>query len=547
MAEKSLELREKINDLLKKELANLQFTGTLPEVLVDDGASAYDRARQVFNRKFQFRPAAIVFCAYIEHVQAMVIIGATLNIEIRVRSGGHDHEGECSGTDVMVIDLSRMNKLSGSVDDEQGVVRVPPGAIFKMLIPILNEHNVSIPHGTCGTVGLPGFTFGGGWGPWTRQKGMCCESLVGATIVLGDGSVRKLDARHRDDHELLWALRGGGGMSYGIVTELVIKTFPLPPQTIKFNVEWEDVPAIDVLEHWENMIVNDQGPALLGTNLKIMAKPASESDSASIKKSVHQCVFYGYFAGEEAELRDYVEKWFGDIKSGTLFIDPNSFPDPKTGKVGNLSFSGWDRAEWVPPDEADGEDVAFLIPPDADEPAPHKITSRLAKKGLPGGGLGPEGRENLIRSLESNLLHAEGQKAGVRCYVTLGAITGPYYKKYRPDEVGSAFAYKERPYTIQYQAWWNESEKDIAAGKKHFVERYINQAEDWIEECREREFPQTLGSFISFKDTNVPTWKYFIESDTPGKEQEIYNRLKTIKEKHSKDPQNRFRTRKTIL
>ena len=534
---------------LKEQLQKIQFDGKTPEILFDCCADPgeYDRKRQVFNRKFQFRPAAIVFCEYSEHVSQTLIIAKELNYDIRVRSGGHDHEGECSGTDTIVIDLSKMD----NVTVEKGIARIQPGNRFMKLIPELATYDVSIPHGTCGSVGIAGFTMGGGWGPWTRRYGMCCESLAGATIVLGDGTIKKLtsDATARGDKELLWALRGGGGMSYGIVTELVIKTFELPKHTIKFNVEWNNTPALKVLTAWEGIIAPDKNPKLIGTNLKIMAIPKPPADQ-DIEESVYDCVFYGYYDGTETELKEDLVKWFAKIPPYKVYIPDDHTADGKRGHM--LGFSAWDRVSTpeallrITAPKSKPITLATLagpaplqaepIPPDMDAPAPHKITSRLVKEK----GWDNKGRKTLIQSLESDLLYPGGELAGVHCYVTLGAISGPYYAQYNdpgfPD--GSAFPYKKRPFTIQYQAWWDQGAKGIAQGKLHNVHEYTNRAEDWIEECRQLSFPQTEGSFISFKDAGVPTNEYFMQS---------YDRLKQIKESYSEDPHNRFRTRKTII
>ena len=514
-------------DQMIQALQEITYNGLVPKVLVDSGdeleRQKYNEARQVFNRKFQFRPTVIVFCECSEHVSAVLLIAESFGREIRVRSGGHDHEGECSGTDTVLIDLSKMN--TAVIDQEKQVAIIKPGAIFNKLLTILNENNVGIPHGTCGTVGIAGFTMGGGWGPWTRQKGMCCESLVGATIVLGDGTIKNLTP-DGPDKELLWALRGGGGLSYGIVTELVIETFPLPPNTIKFNVTWNNSPGLKVLELWEGLIAPDANYNLLGTNLQIMAKPV---DGQSVEESVHTCVFYGYYAGSDQELRNDMKRWFADLPPTKTYI-PNEAQNKLT------SFDSWDRVSTVAVRKGLLGDQLQLIPPDLDAPAPHKISSRMVKKE----GLGDEGRRTLIRTLESNLVHAEGIEAGVHCYVTLGSICGSYYKNHETagDQLGSAFPYRDRPYIIQYQAWWNQGEPDIKAGMEHDVYCYTNDAQDWIEVCRNNDFPQTEGSFISFKDSSIPTRDYF---------QQSYDALVRIKKDYSKDPKNRFRTRKTII
>jgi len=538
---------EKIVKLLEK----ISYKGRSPRVLTEFGKhwAKYERKRQIFNTKFQFKPTAIVLCEYTEHVQQAIKIAKAFDYDIRVRSGGHDHEGECSGTDTILIDLSKMNKVK--VDKEAGVARIGPGNPFDKLIPKLAKKDVCVPHGTCGTVNIAGFIMGGGWGPWTRIHGMCCESLVGATIVLGNGEALVLTP-DCEQKELLWALRGGGGMSYGIVTELVIKTFPLPKTTIKFNAVWQYTPAFTVLKRWEDWIAPDNNPQLIGTNLMIMAIPKPKKP-VPIKEAVHACTFFGYFAGSKEELHQHMKVWFADMVPTTVTIIPPGIAND--GKAEPHTFGSWDRLTANSPllgrnrpslgaktvfklSDLDKPGLlhAEYIPPDVDDPAPHKITSRFTAEN----GWNDKGRESLISSLQSDLLFDEGEKAGLLCYVTLGAITGQYYKKYKDPGFpgGSAFPYKKRRYTIQYQAWWDQGEADIKLGKEYNVHEYTNRAEDWIADCRKRDFPETDGAFISFKDAGVPTRTYFLQS---------YDQLKKIKEKYSKDPNNRFRTRKTII
>jgi hypothetical protein len=515
-------------------LKEIDHNGLRPEVLTD-GDALYEIKRQVFNRKFHFKPTAIVCCECTEHVQQVMQLANKLDFDIRVRSGGHDHEGECSGTDTVLIDLSKMKKAV--IEKELGQIRVQPGLTFKELIPQLIRQDVCIPHGACSGVGIAGFILGGGWGPWTRKYGMCCESLIGATIVLGDGQIVML-MPGSPPLDLLWALRGGGGMSYGIVTELIIKTFEIGKERIKFQVEWDHTPAYRVLQLWEDLISPDKNTELVGANLKILATPKSNQTE---DEAVHKCILYGFYEGTEISLIGNMERWFKELLPVKISIPVD------TGDTNYMEgFEPWDRIstiqEMMKTNSADPALVNQVpldplkpldrekIPADISGPAAHKITSRVvAEKGWD-----DEGRKILIRSLESDLIPNEEDKTGIYCYVTLAAISGPYYQQVANPE-DSAFPYKRRPFMIQYQAWWNQNDQ---AGTAFNVGGHINRAEDWIAACRNLDFPQTDGSFINFKDEAVPTREYF---------KQHYEQLKTIKETYSKDPQNRLRTRKTIV
>jgi len=574
-----------IVEILKNQLPK----DNMPEILYDSPETehAYNEQRQIFNTYFQFRPAAMVFCTNTQQVAAVIacIRRNDYHGVLRVRSGGHDHEGECSGTDALVIDLSKMTRVT--VRESENYATIQPGIMFLDLIREMNAKNVGLPHGTCYSVRIAGFTFGGGWGPWTRKKGMGCESLAGATIVLGDGSYktiiddrllseyegRSVPRLDEADRQLLWALRGGGGMSYGIVTELIYQTFRLPDYTTKFTVSWQQAerdipPAVAILKRWEELIAYGQNADLLGTNLKIAAKPKDKNDRTPAEKSVHDCFFYGYYMGDktrftnqkdfEDHLREVITKdWFPSGQFGRYRIKFEDSLDAVlsgniTADVSNKrswsTFAAWDRVvKW---DTGKHEKLQMeslynpadlpkhfeAIPPEMDQPAPHKITSRLAMV-IDDKQANENRRIKLIESLESDLIYIQGEKHGLSTYFTLGAITGEFYQNYdhRANEFprGSSFPYKQCYYTIQYQAWWDNEGVENPA-----VQPYVNRAIDWLEVCRNYEIPGTYGAFISFKDDSIPTRVYF---------QQSYDRLKKIKESYSHDPNNMLSSRKTII
>jgi hypothetical protein len=424
-----------------------------------------------------------------------------------------------------------------------------------------------IPHGTCATVGIAGFTFGGGGGPWTRSKGMCCDLLVGATIIIGDGSIKEL-SKDGDEQssELLWALSGGGGFSYGIVTELKIQTFPLPQELIRFDIEWNSydlkdklkkIPTIKILKAWEKVInyyrsddisfdkksKNDQ---LIGTNLKISAINAPIDDNKfNADEVVHNVTMFGYWQGEKEQLDEFIAASFGEAKNNYKYTITGSGGIHSDKPYGShMMSSDWDRVSFINVKRQLnnqpllGRKEGEPFPPDFDSPAPHKITCRL----VDADGLDANselGHSALLRSLTSPLICNNNRELGLFSYVTLGAISGPYYQdKENVAKLNSAFPYKDKQYTIQYQTWWNEDLADKEKLQDNPVYERTNRALDWMQFARDFDIPNTSGSFISFKDSSIPTATYFAEN---------YEKLIAIKLDHSIDPLNHFRSRKTIL
>ncbi|BCT68241.1 hypothetical protein NNRS527_01834 [Nitrosospira sp. NRS527] len=516
----------------------------------------YDQQRQIFNRRFQFMPAAIVLCVTTEQVSVVVRFTRKHTLPLRVRSGGHDHEGECSGTDTILLDLSKMNEVE--IDPARGITHIQPGTSFQNLTTKLADDDVMIPHGTCGTVCIAGYTMGGGWGPWTRKHGMCCESVVGATLVLGDGTIRKLSMDgDLDERELLWAIKGGGGFSYGIVTELVIKTFELPFEMIKFQIEWNKycyvpknkvfairdstpVPTLTVLQAWEAVIASTDPAAsqLVGTNLKISARHHAREEGPFNPDTIsHNCMMYGYWEGDENSLREFIRQRFEFTGRYTLTIrdEDKAGRKYKHLRYGDHLMSSWDRYSFHNMNRLKQGLEGTPFPPDEDQPGPHKITSRL----VDAQGLGKEGHYKLLESLTSPLVLPGNEGLGLYTYITLGAITGNYYQNVITPEqkTKSAFPYKDKLFTIQYQTWWNETEEQKEGQNNHVYTR-INRALDWMDVCRDYDIPNTSGAFISFKDSSVPTRTYFDKS---------YEDLVKIKQAHVKDPDNQFRSRKTII
>lgn len=98
------------------------------------------------------------------------------------------------------------------------------GARWKDVVAAYDAAGVDGVMGICPTVGAAGFTLGGGWGYWTKTKGVGVDNVLGFTVVLADGSVVTANATSEPD--LFWALRGGGHGTLGVVTDITYKCAP---------------------------------------------------------------------------------------------------------------------------------------------------------------------------------------------------------------------------------------------------------------------------------------------------------------------------------
>lgn len=201
------------------------------------GSRTYTQARQVFNRSIQKYPASIVYCEEESAVRRAVQAAGSNGRKVRVRSGGHNYEGFCIGNCAEVIDVSCMNSVK--LDETAGTLTAGPGVLNSALYETVGAVGYPFPSGTCPTVAVGGLTQGGGWGLSARMFGLTCDSLVSATLIDACGCRHIADEKHNQG--LFFALRGGGGGNFGVVTSL---TYRLPPKL--FQVTYVELEASGV-------------------------------------------------------------------------------------------------------------------------------------------------------------------------------------------------------------------------------------------------------------------------------------------------------------
>ncbi|MDQ2687018.1 MAG: FAD-binding oxidoreductase, partial [Armatimonadota bacterium] len=211
------------------------------------GQPGYDAARQDHNARIVRAPAAVVFCRNAADIAGAVGWARRNHVPLRVRCGGHSYEGYSLVDDGLVIDVSALNRVH--LDAAGQTARVGAGVRLLDLYEALWPHRVTVPGGSCATVGIAGLTLGGGYGLLARRFGLTCDHLNAAEMVLADGSVVRADAQNHAD--LLWACRGGGGGSFGIATEFTFRVRPVNTVAVyRLTWGWDDLNA--VLNAWQS-------------------------------------------------------------------------------------------------------------------------------------------------------------------------------------------------------------------------------------------------------------------------------------------------------
>jgi hypothetical protein len=179
----------------------------------------FEKDKEIWNVRLQTTPSVIAYCNETIDVQICVQWSRNNNYPLRIRSGGHHHEGMSCADGVLMIDLSQLNKIV--YDNKYETAWIGPGIQLQKVYSELKLKNKIIPGGGCETVCVGGLTLGGGWGMYSRALGLTCDNLLACEVVLADNSVITVDDNQHKD--LFWAIRGGGAANFGIVTNFHFK------------------------------------------------------------------------------------------------------------------------------------------------------------------------------------------------------------------------------------------------------------------------------------------------------------------------------------
>ncbi len=260
------------------------LSGQIEGSLLLPGSAAFATAAPVFNAVYDSTvPQAVVRCATANDVALSVDFAREHQLAFTARSGGHGYTGNSTSTG-LVIDVGNLNAITLG----GGTATIGAGAKLVDVYDQLSSQGVCIPSGSCPTIGIAGITQGGGIGIVDRQYGLTCDSLVSAQVVLADGSLVTCDANTHAD--LFWALRGGGGGNFGVVTSMTFNTFATSDiTTFSADFAWAD--AARVFAAWQAW--PQTAPDALWSGL-VLATTGAPGASPAVEVS-------GYFIGSSSD------------------------------------------------------------------------------------------------------------------------------------------------------------------------------------------------------------------------------------------------------
>jgi hypothetical protein len=210
----------------------------------------YDDDRALFNAMIDKRPVLIVRAATVDDVAAAVDFGRERGLELAVRCGGHNGPGLGSVDDGVLIDLAGLKEID--VDPDARTATIDGGCLLGEVDAATHAHGLAAPGGIISTTGAGGLMLGGGIGHLTRKAGLSIDNILGAEVVLADGTVVTADESTNPD--LYWALRGGGG-NFGVVTSLRLRLHPIA-NVVAGPMFWELERSADLMRWYREFILD---------------------------------------------------------------------------------------------------------------------------------------------------------------------------------------------------------------------------------------------------------------------------------------------------
>ncbi|CAG8507763.1 15066_t:CDS:2 [Acaulospora morrowiae] len=189
------------------------------------------------NTRITFKPAVIVYATSVEDVQTSVKCATTLKIGITARSGGHSYEKYGTGgrDGVLVVDLANLNNIT--INNSKKTAVIGAGNKLGPIYYTLSQSGFLIPAGSCPSVGVGGHSMGGGYGLYGRKFGLASDHISSVNMVNANGDL--ITASTDENPDLFFALRGAGGGSYGIVTDITFNLSPVPPTVTSFTLTYD--------------------------------------------------------------------------------------------------------------------------------------------------------------------------------------------------------------------------------------------------------------------------------------------------------------------
>lgn len=239
----------KVDNISKESVESFQANFGGPLIGMDN--AVYEAERQLWNKLIDKRPGIIAQCTGVSDVIQAVNFARNNDLLVSVRGAGHNVAGNASIDDGLVIDLSHMRTVM--VNPQQKTAVVQGGATWGDVDRETQAFGLACAGGVVSDTGVGGLTLGGGLSWFRRKVGMSIDNLIGADMVLADGSY--VHASESDHQDLFWGIKGGGG-NFGIVTSFHFKLHELGPTVMMAATMYPRAEAEKIMKFWVDFTRN---------------------------------------------------------------------------------------------------------------------------------------------------------------------------------------------------------------------------------------------------------------------------------------------------
>ncbi|WP_265570251.1 FAD-binding oxidoreductase [Sphingomicrobium nitratireducens] len=306
---------------------DIHITKTLPETIarraITPASPNYDEARALYNGMIDKKPAAIVPCRNADEIAEVVAFARESNVLLAIRGGGHNGPGLGSCDGGIVIDCSPMTGID--IDVDARTVSVEPGLSQGEVDRATAPYGLHVPAGIVSSTGIAGLTLGGGHGYLAREYGLTIDNLLEAEMVLADG--RRVTANERENEDLFWAIRGGGG-NFGVVTKFTYRLREV--SDVLAGPVFYDTEHTARIMRWYREVLPSM-PRKLSMTLGLKRCPSAEGFPEELwNRPV--CALICCYDGPEEEARGVVEPLLAEL------------PEPLMNGLMEMPFVDWQGA-----------------------------------------------------------------------------------------------------------------------------------------------------------------------------------------------------------
>ncbi|KAK4270837.1 hypothetical protein QN277_019606 [Acacia crassicarpa] len=437
-------------------------------------------------------------------VQAAIICAKKLKIHMRVRSGGHDYEGlsfvSLIEEPFMILDLAKLRAIN--VDIARNTAWIQAGATIGEVYYRISEKSQvhGFPAGLCTSLGIGGHITGGAYGSMMRKYGLGVDNVIDARIVDAHGNILDRAAMGED---LFWAIRGGGGGSFGIILWWQIKLVRVPPAVTVFTVtKTLEQNANKILYKWQQVAPNIDENLFMRVLIKVT------NSSVAGKKTVSTS-YNALYLGGANKLLQVMKKYF-----------------PELGLTKNDCLeTSWIKSVLYIAGYPNNTPAEILLQGKPSSKAYFKAKSDFVRQVIP---------ETALNSLWKVFMQEDGP---LMIWNPYGGMMSKIPESATPFPHRNGTLYK-----IQYLTGWLDGDKNM---EKHmnWIRRFYYTTKPYVSS-----FPRE--AYVNYRDLDLGMNQFnetsFLRSSLWGYKYFKDNFMRLVKVKSKVDPSNFFRHEQSI-